>query len=72
MHIIAEFKSELRRSAVTHQLLRTTGVADYIITVLVPEIAVMLIKADMRACDEDARRILQKSTRLGETLHEDT
>jgi hypothetical protein len=31
----------------------------------------MPIKEDMRGCDEEARRILQESTRLGETLHED-
>jgi hypothetical protein len=46
-------------------------VANYIVKVLVPELAVMLIKEDMRACDEKARRILQESTRLGEALHED-
>ena len=51
--------------------MRITGVADYVVTVLVPELAVMLIKEDMRACDEEARRVLRESARLGETLHED-
>jgi hypothetical protein len=46
-------------------------VADYVVTVLVPQLAVMLIKEDMRAGDEEARRILQESTRLGQTLHGD-
>jgi hypothetical protein len=70
-HIVAELGSELRRRAATDRLLRATGVADYVVTVLVPQLAVMLIKEDMRAGDEEARRILQESTRLGQTLHED-
>lgn len=68
---MTELGDEFRRRAVTDRLLRITGVADYVVTVLVPELAVMLIKEDMRACDEEARRILQESRRLGETLHED-
>jgi hypothetical protein len=68
---VAELGSELRRRAATDRLLRATGVADYVVTVLVPQLAVMLIKEDMRAGDEEARRILQESTRLGQTLHED-
>ena len=51
--------------------MRTTGVADYVVTVLIPELAVMLIKDDMRVCDKEARRILQDSRRLGEILHKD-
>jgi RTC4-like domain len=39
--------------------------------VLVPELAVMLIKKDMKVGDETARQILQKRADLGETLHED-
>lgn len=70
-HILAELGPELRRKAATDRLLCTTGVADYINTVLVPELAVMLIKEDMRVGDEMARRILGESERLGETLHED-
>ncbi len=38
--------------------LYTTGVADYILTVLVPELAVMLIKEDMKMCDKMARQTL--------------
>jgi hypothetical protein len=67
-HIVARFGSELRRRAVRDKLMRTTGVADYLVTVLVPELAVMLIKEDMRAGDEEARRILQESRPLGEVL----
>jgi len=51
--------------------LRATGDADFITTVLVPELAVMLIKEDMKACDETARQTLHASAWLGEILHED-
>jgi RTC4-like domain len=53
-------------------LLRIVGVGAYVVTVLVPELAVMLIKEDMQVDDDEiARQILQKSAGLGETLHED-
>jgi hypothetical protein len=70
-HIMTEFGDELRRRAVTDRLMRATGVGSYVVTVLVPELAVMLVMEDMKVCDESARQILQKSTLLGETLHED-
>ncbi len=69
-HIVAEFGSELRQIAVRDRLISSTGVADYILTVLVPELAVMLIKEDMKGSDKMARQTLQESTRLGETLHD--
>lgn len=65
---MATFGSELRRRAIRDRLMRTTGVADFVVTVLVPELAVMLIKEDMRTGDEEARRILQESRPLGEVL----
>jgi len=43
----------------------------YITPVLILELAVMLIKEDMKVCDEAARQILQEGADLGETLHED-
>jgi hypothetical protein len=44
-YIIPELESELRQRAVMDHLLRTT----------VPELAVLLIKEDMRARDQTAR-----------------
>jgi hypothetical protein len=57
--------------AVTDGLMLTIGIYHFVKAVLVPELAVMLIKKDMKACDESARQILQKGRRLGELLHED-
>lgn len=70
-HIIFGFRSEIPRLAVEDWLLRIVGVAEYITSVLIPELAVMLIKDDMKVCDERARQILEESARLGETLHGD-
>jgi hypothetical protein len=57
--------------AVEDWLLRIVGVAEYITSVLIPELAVMLIKNDMKVCDKRARQILEESARLRETLHGD-
>ena len=55
----------------SNRLIRTTGVSDFVITVLVPELAVMLVKEDMKVCDKTARQVLQESASFGEMLHED-
>jgi hypothetical protein len=70
-HILAEFGPELHRRSNSDGLIRTTGVSDFVITVLVPELAVMLVKEDMNVCDKTARQVLQESASLGEMLHED-
>jgi len=66
-----EFGSELRERALTDGLMRAIGIGHYVVTVLVPELAVMLVKEDMKVCDESARQILHESARLGDILHED-
>jgi hypothetical protein len=71
-HIIFELRSDFPRRMPKDRLLRMVGVGAYVVTVLVPELAVMLIKEDMKVDDDEtARQILQKSAGLGETLHED-
>jgi hypothetical protein len=70
-HILAECGSELRQRVVSDGIIRTSGLIYYVITVLVPELAVMLIQEDMEVCDKTARQILQVSAHLGETLHYD-
>jgi hypothetical protein len=70
-HIMTEFGSELRQKASKDRLMRINGVGSYVLTVLVPELAVMLVKEDMKVSNKFARQILQESTRLEATLHED-
>ena len=47
------------------------GVSSYVQTVLVPELAVLLIKDDMQVNDAEARTILNESAEIGELLCED-
>ena len=70
-YILAEFGPELRRRSNSDRFIRTTGVSDFIITILMPELAVMLVKEDMKVCDKTARQVLQESASLGEALHND-
>lgn len=42
--------------------------SEYILSIFVPEVAVMLIKEDLTVND-DAQRILQESATLGERVH---
>ena len=60
-----DFRSDFPRRTVKDRLLRKVKVAGYVVTVLVPELAVVLIKKNMKVCDETARQILQDSARLG-------
>jgi hypothetical protein len=53
-HIIIELRSDFPRRAAKDRLLREIGVGAYVITVLVPELAVMLIKKDMKVDNESA------------------
>lgn len=68
-HILREFETEFPERQVDDRLFRGVGTADYVTGVLVPELAVMLIKEDMNVGDERARQILQESRHVGETLH---
>jgi hypothetical protein len=48
-HMMTDFGSELRRRAVADRLVRAAGIGSYVITVLVPELVVMLVKDDMKS-----------------------
>ncbi len=63
-YVAAEFGSELQRRTVTDQLLRITEMNDYVIIILILELAVMLIEKDMRVYNQKTRQILQESARL--------
>ena len=64
-HIIFALGSEHSRWAVKGRLVRAVGVADYVVTTLVLELTVVLIKQDMKVCSERARQILES---IRETL----
>jgi hypothetical protein len=52
-----EFKSEFRQNAVTDGLMRIIGICCFVITILVPELAVILIKKDIKMCDKSVKQI---------------
>jgi hypothetical protein len=50
-------------------ILKTAGPAAYAQAVLVPELAVLLIKQDMNVDSQEARQILRDSTEIGNRLN---
>lgn len=64
------FAPQLRRLAAADNIVKTAGVAGYAQAVLVPELAVRLVKEDMNIDDDQsARQILRDSISIGEKLN---
>ncbi|CAG8414948.1 unnamed protein product [Penicillium salamii] len=67
--VIARFSRSLRRLAATDRIVKTAGVAGYAQCVLVPELAMRLVKQDMGVDDEEARQIMRESMDIGQKLN---
>jgi hypothetical protein len=67
--LTARFSRKLRRLAVSDHIVKSAGVVGYAQNVLVPELAVRLVKEDMGVNDETARQILRDSIEIGEKLN---
>jgi hypothetical protein len=63
------FAVKLRRLATSDRIVKQAGVVGYAQSVLVPELAVRLVKEDMGVDDDAARQILRESISLGEKLN---
>lgn len=63
------FSGKLRRLAASDHIIRTASVSGYAQSVLVPELAVLLVKEDMGVSDHSARQILRDSLELGHTVN---
>ncbi|KAL8668656.1 MAG: hypothetical protein Q9168_006724 [Polycauliona sp. 1 TL-2023] len=70
-YLMARFASRIRRLAGNDRLVSAAGVAGFVQNVLVPELAVMLVKDDMQVDEEQARVILQESSEIGNLLNEE-
>jgi hypothetical protein len=74
-HILRHFADDLRDLAVSDSLIGASGVAGgvsgFVQAVLVPEVAVALVKDDMGVGETRAREILKESLELGELLNEE-
>lgn len=67
--LTTRFSRTLRRLAADDHIVKKTGVVGYAQHVLVPELAMRLVKEDMGVNDEAARTILRESIEIGEKLN---
>ncbi|KAM7205779.1 RTC4-like domain containing protein [Naviculisporaceae sp. PSN 640] len=66
-----KFSRLLRERAVQDRLISSRGYMGYLQSVLVPELAVQLIKDDMSVSEEKAREIMAESSAVGELINEE-
>ncbi|KAL4810770.1 RTC4-like domain-containing protein [Aspergillus unguis] len=67
--ITTRYGRKLRRLATEDNVVKRAGVVGYTQAVLVPELAVSLIKEDMHVDDNSARQIMRDSITIGEKLN---
>ena|SRR6266498_4318475 len=67
--IFDKFEPELRSHSLKDWLILRTDVPEYVMSVLTPELALMLIKDDLKINDEQARITLTKSANVGTILN---
>lgn len=70
-NIMNEHSKLLKKRAPLDTLMSARGVTAFAQSVLVPEVAVLLIKEDMRISVDEARKLLEDSARIGELVHEE-
>ena len=71
-NIMTRFTSKIRRLSASDNLISVGGVSEFVQAVLVPELAVLLIKEDMDIDDDErAREVLRNSVDIGHLLNEE-
>ena len=69
---MSKFTSKLRLLSASDDLISSGGVSEFVQAVLVPELALLLIKNDMNIDDEEhAREMLRNSVDIGHMLNEE-
>ena len=68
-HIIKAFSKQIREVATKDKLIPATGATGYAQAVLVPEVALMLIKEDLGVDEERAREVMEESAEVGDLLN---
>lgn len=69
---MSKFTSKLRRLSASDDLISSGGVSEFVQAVLVPELALQLIKDDMNIDDEEqAREVQRNSVDIGHMLNEE-
>ena len=67
--VMDRFATRLRHLSRDDKIITTAGVAGYAQSVLVPELAMRLVKEDMGVDDDAAREILRDSIDIGQKMH---
>ncbi|KAL4952439.1 RTC4-like domain-containing protein [Aspergillus filifer] len=67
--VTSHFARKLRRLATQDHIVKQAGVVAYAQAVLVPELAIRLIKEDMGVDDDAARQIMRESIELGQKVN---
>ena len=70
-NIMGRFTPLLKRRSVKDRLISARGVTPYVQSVLVPEVAVLMIMDDLAVDIEEARDILTESSAIGELVNEE-
>ncbi len=70
-NIMDRFTPLLKKRVVQDRLMSARGVTGFVQSVLVPEVAVLLIQEDMNVAIEEARDILTDSASMGELVNEE-
>jgi len=70
-NIMQKFTPQLKTKAVKDRRISSRGATAFVQSVLVPEVAVLLIMEDMNVEVEEARDILEDSAAIGELIHEE-
>lgn len=68
---MSRFQSKIRRLAASDKIVAAAGVSGYVQTVLVPELAILLIMDDLGIDTEDARGVMAESVDIGDLLNEE-
>lgn len=63
------FSNKIRRLTASDQVINKAGVVGWTQSVLVPELAMRLVKEDMNVSDDIARQIMRDSINIGELLN---
>lgn len=70
-NLFRKFTPLLKKRIVQDRLIAARGYTPYVQSVLVPEVAVLLIQEDMQIALSEAREIMTESAAIGELLHEE-
>ncbi len=70
-HTMDHFGPHIQSIAAADSLIAACGVITYTREVVVPEMAMMLVKEDMGDGEAEARQILEESFEIGELLNDE-